>query len=65
MAQMGHATPDLTLAIYARCMDRRDGEPHRLKALVEGRELPAGSDDSGTRGVATAAEGTRPRSATL
>jgi integrase len=38
MAQMGHTTPNLTLAIYARQMDRRDGEPERLKALVEGRE---------------------------
>lgn len=37
MAQMGHTTPNLTLAIYARQMDRRDGEPERLKALVEGR----------------------------
>ena len=36
MAQMGHTTPNLTLAIYARQMDRRDGEPERLKALVEG-----------------------------
>lgn len=25
MAQMGHTTPNLTLAIYARQMDRRDG----------------------------------------
>lgn len=41
MAQMGHTTPNLTLAIYARCMDRRDGEPERLKALVEGREWAA------------------------
>ena len=38
MAQMGHTSPNLTLAIYARQMDRRDGEPERLKALVEGRE---------------------------
>jgi len=38
MAQMGHTTPNLTLAIYARQMDRRDGEPERLKALVEGRK---------------------------
>jgi integrase len=37
MAQMGHTTPDLTLAIYARQMNRRDGEPERLRALVEGR----------------------------
>jgi integrase len=41
MAQMGHTTPNLTLAIYARQMDRRDGEPERLKALVEGRDLPS------------------------
>jgi len=33
---LGHTTPNLTLAIYAREMDRRDGEPERLKALVEG-----------------------------
>jgi hypothetical protein len=38
MAQMGHTSPNLTLAIYARQMDRRDGEPERLKALVEGRD---------------------------
>jgi hypothetical protein len=36
MAQMGHTTPNLTLTIYARQIDRRDGEPDRLKALVEG-----------------------------
>jgi len=40
MAQLGHTTPGLTLAIYARQMDRRDGEPERLKALVEGRACP-------------------------
>ena len=36
MAQMGHTTASLTLAIYARQMNRRDGEPERLKALVGG-----------------------------
>ncbi len=41
MAQMGHTTPDLTLAIYARQMNRRDGEPKRLRALVEGRKWAA------------------------
>jgi integrase len=41
MAQMGHTTPSLTLSIYARQMDRRDGEPERLKAFVEGREWAA------------------------
>jgi hypothetical protein len=38
MAQMGHTTANLTLAIYARQMDRRDGEPERLRALVNGDE---------------------------
>jgi integrase len=37
MAQMGHTTANLTLTVYAREMDRRDGEPERLRALVEGR----------------------------
>jgi integrase len=36
MAQMGHTTAELTLVVYARQMARRDGEPERLKALVEG-----------------------------
>lgn len=36
MAQMGHTSPQLALAIYARDMDRRDGEPERLRALVQG-----------------------------
>jgi integrase len=47
MAQMGHTTANLTLAVYARQMDRRDGEPERLKALVEGRELaPIGTSET-------------------
>ncbi|HEY4895283.1 MAG TPA: site-specific integrase [Solirubrobacteraceae bacterium] len=37
MAQMGHTSANLTLSIYARQMDRRDGEPEHLRALVEGR----------------------------
>jgi hypothetical protein len=41
MGQMGHATPRLALSIYAREMDRRDGEPERLRALVNGRDVPA------------------------
>lgn len=41
MGQMGHTSPNLTLAVYAREMDRRDGEPERLKALVEGRDWAA------------------------
>lgn len=48
MAQMGHTTPNLTLAIYARQMDRRDGELERLKALVEGRDCAAIRPDFGS-----------------
>ena len=33
---MGHTTPNLTLAVYAKVMDRRDGEAERLRALVMG-----------------------------
>jgi integrase len=44
MAQMGHTTPNLTLAIYARQMDRRDGEPDRLKLLVDGHSSAAALD---------------------
>jgi integrase len=36
MAQMGHTSANLTLSVYARQMDRRDGESERLRALVEG-----------------------------
>jgi integrase len=37
MGQMGHTSANLTLSIYARQMDRRDGEPERLRALVAGQ----------------------------
>jgi len=33
---MVHASANLTLSIYAREMDRRDGEPERLRALIGG-----------------------------
>ena len=39
--QIGHTDATLTLNYYAREMDRRDDEPERLNALVEGRELVA------------------------
>jgi integrase len=39
MAQMGHTTANLTLTLYARHMDRRDGERERLEALVNGAML--------------------------
>jgi integrase len=59
MTQMGHTTANLTRAIYARQMDRRDGEPQRLRALVEGRDWVAtGSTDPKTvqEGTTVAAE---------
>lgn len=45
MAQMGHTTANLTLAVYARQMDRRDGEPDRLRALVEGTDWARTPDE--------------------
>jgi hypothetical protein len=36
MSQMGHTTPVLTLTLYAREMNRRDGEQARLNPLVAG-----------------------------
>jgi integrase len=35
---MGHTSAHLTLSIYASAMDRRDGEPERLKALLNGED---------------------------
>jgi hypothetical protein len=35
-AQLGHTDATLTLNYYAHEMNRRDGEPERLKALVQG-----------------------------
>jgi integrase len=61
MAQMGHATPNLTLAIYARQMDRRDGEPERLKALVEGRDwAPMGTSPAEKASAETAGNPAEP-----
>jgi integrase len=51
MAQMGHTTPNLTLSIYARQMDRRDGEPERLKSLVDGGDEPVGRDTDLRAGI--------------
>jgi integrase len=46
MAQMGHTTAEMTLAVYARQMERRDGEPERLRQLVQGSDWAAmGSSD--------------------
>jgi integrase len=35
MGLMGHTTPNLTLSLYARAMQRRDGERERLRAVVD------------------------------
>jgi integrase len=39
MKQMGHTTPDLTLAIYAREMDRRDRETGTAEGAGRGCRL--------------------------
>jgi integrase len=64
MRQCGHTSANLTLTVYARSMDRRDGEPERLSALVKGDDwgqpapVAVGGHPSGTRGHA-AVEGAR------
>ena len=35
MAHMSQTGPTITLGFDAKVMDRRDGEPERLRALVE------------------------------
>jgi hypothetical protein len=39
MAQMGHATPGFTLAVYAVAMKTGSGDRERLRRLVEGGEI--------------------------
>lgn len=46
MGQLGHADATFTLRVYAKEMDRRDGEPQRLNALVVG-EFVGPSADAG------------------
>jgi integrase len=41
MSQMGHTTASLTLGIYARQMNRRDGEAEKLRVLVEAVNRPS------------------------
>jgi integrase len=48
MSQMGHTTAGFTLAMYAREMNRRDGEQARLRALVEDRRKLAKRNGSST-----------------
>jgi hypothetical protein len=47
----------VTLNIYAREMQRRDGEPERLRALVEGRDWTAIGQRLGSSDASTGAEG--------
>ena len=65
MAQMGHTSPQLALSIYAREMDRRDGEPERLEALINGHEWGMSGDnasaDRDTAVSATFRESGKPR----
>jgi integrase len=65
MSQMGHTTPGLTLALYAREMNRRDGERGRLRALVGmGPPQIAANARSATASLAvriTPYRGTQPR----
>jgi integrase len=48
MSQMGHTTANLTLGIYARQMNRRDGESDRLRMLVEGNQAGVEADGFGS-----------------
>ena len=40
MAETGHTTPGLALAIYAQAMSRDEGQLEALRALVEGAPTP-------------------------
>jgi integrase len=53
--QMGHATPQFTLGVYAQMMKASEEDRRRLRLLVEGRPLDAddAADDSGGRGKTT------------
>ena len=56
MAQMGHTSANLTLSVYSREMFRRDGEPERLRAVVDGRsriadEIPATRESAASGGL--------------
>jgi integrase len=49
MRTLGHTSPQMTLGVYAAAMDWADGEPERLRALVEGQDwAPAGTSAAET-----------------
>jgi hypothetical protein len=56
MAQLGDTSAELTLALYARQMDRRDGEPERLRVLVEDHDWAARRQGKGGETAESAAE---------
>jgi hypothetical protein len=59
MAQLGHTDPTVTLRFFAKVMDRRDGEPERLRALVQA-DIGTQKDSTGDEAASdTAAENTR------
>jgi len=43
MGQVGHTDPKLTLTVYTKQMERRDGEREKLKALVGAAPSPVAS----------------------
>jgi integrase len=45
MEQLGHTDPKVTLGIYARVMRRSEGDRDRLRALVDGGDMPNVSAD--------------------
>jgi integrase len=51
MQEMGHTDPALALAIYAHAMRRDEGENERLRALVEGVEIPSSVTSDHSEGV--------------
>jgi integrase len=63
MDQAGHASPTMTLAVYARVMRRSEGEKERLRALVDGVALPPVSARVGAEAAQMPSE-ERPSAAT-
>jgi hypothetical protein len=51
MSQLGHTNATFTFNVYTREIDRRDGEPERLKALVQGAQLGSIGQRMDSKGV--------------
>lgn len=52
MDEMGHTDPALALRVYRQAMRRDEGERERLRALVDGGELPEPSKQAEVRSAA-------------